>query len=380
MLENYLIIMPIHLPWDWSADYQRQTAQVLSRNNLVVAYMQENAHFILKWKNFNYPHERNVVFFTPRFIVPFRRFAAIDRLNQLFSILFISWWYGWSRKKITLWIFDPVFYFYPLLGKINKKVTSLYDRVDYHWSKNAGESRKIRIWEKQLIQRVDYFFVNSHALKKIHETPRGPDAIVPLGFRMDDFVHPQPTKTRFSTDKPVIGYVGALDHRIDFKLLYGFVYAHPDWQFVLWGPVQEIVTRELYVVRKSLEKLRRMKNITIGESTDKREVPSVIQQFDIAIIPYDVSQSGARYAYPMKLFEYFYMGKPVVSTPIEELKRFPKYVRIGSTVEEWERQIKDLLFRPWPQQYQEEQRRLAEENSWERKVEVISRSLTKKIS
>jgi len=74
----------------------------------------------------------------------------------------------------------------------------------------------------------------------------------------------------------------------------------------------------------------------------------------------------------MKLFEYFYMGKPVISTPIEELKRFPKFVKTGDTAEEWEHNIKELLSKPWPRRFQKEQRRLATQNSWEKKLFYIT--------
>jgi hypothetical protein len=73
----------------------------------------------------------------------------------------------------------------------------------------------------------------------------------------------------------------------------------------------------------------------------------------------------------MKLFEYFYMGKPVLATPIEELKRFPKYVKIGRTAEEWEKHIQTLLAKPWPKAYQKEQKRLAVANSWDYKIDAI---------
>ena len=63
----------------------------------------------------------------------------------------------------------------------------------------------------------------------------------------------------------------------------------------------------------------------------------------------------------------------MVSTPIEELKRFPEYVRIGTTVEEWEEHITSLLSKPWPDSNKQAQRRLAIDNSWERKIQKIMR-------
>ncbi len=368
MFKNCLIIMPVTLPWNRSADYQRQTAKVLRRQNLVVAYLQEEAHFLLKRKRKTVGHEHinNVIFFTPRYIIPFRRFSVIDKLNQLLNILFVSWRYGSNRKKVILWIFDPAFYFYPLLRVVNQKVTSLYDCVDYVWHRD----------EKKLIRAVDYFFVNSYILLKIRRLLRKPSSIVPQGFRLDDFIHPYLGRARFPKGKPLIGYIGSLDCRIDFRLVWNLANNNRGWQFVLWGPAQEGTTREVEAVQKNLQKLRSLPNVIIGKSPDAREIASVIQQFDVAIIPHDVAQNAVRYSYPMKLFEYFYMGKPVVATPIEELARFPKYVKIGATAKEWERHINDLLSRPWPKEYRRAQRGVAEENSWERKVEA----LTKKIS
>jgi len=65
------------------------------------------------------------------------------------------------------------------------------------------------------------------------------------------------------------------------------------------------------------------------------------------------------------------MGKPVVSTNIEELKRFPKFVKIGKNAEEWDKIIKKLLKKPWPKRHRNEQRKIAIENSWENKISAI---------
>jgi hypothetical protein len=100
-------------------------------------------------------------------------------------------------------------------------------------------------------------------------------------------------------------------------------------------------------------------------------VKEMLKHIDIGMIPYDVSQEFNRYSYPMKLFEYFYMGKPVISTPIEELKRFPMYVYMGKSAREWIGGIEKLSSYSWPDMNQKEQRKLAQENSWVQKIDKI---------
>ena len=70
------------------------------------------------------------------------------------------------------------------------------------------------------------------------------------------------------------------------------------------------------------------------------------------------------------------MGLPVISTPIEELKRFPKFVKIGKNPGEWSKYTNDLLSKIWSKKHKEEQRRLAEQNSWEIKVNMILNSIS----
>jgi glycosyltransferase involved in cell wall biosynthesis len=70
----------------------------------------------------------------------------------------------------------------------------------------------------------------------------------------------------------------------------------------------------------------------------------------------------------MKLFEYFAMGKPVISTPIEELKQFPNLVFIGDTPKSWQQHIDQILSRPWPKNLQFQQKVLARKNSWHNKI------------
>ena len=73
----------------------------------------------------------------------------------------------------------------------------------------------------------------------------------------------------------------------------------------------------------------------------------------------------------MKLFEYFYMGKPVLSSPINELKYYQRFVKIGNTVKEWQRYIKELLEKSWPEDFRSKQKEIALDCTWNNKINVI---------
>lgn len=367
--------MPFKLPWDHSADYQRQTCLVLHKQNLIVCYMYHDAQFFLKRKpQKSYTKIKNIIFYSPRYIIPFRRLEKIEKLNQLLNLLFITIKYG-VRKRVILWIFDPMFYFYPKIKPVFPWVRSLYDCVDYHWSRNLAETKILRTQEKHLIKNVDFFFVNSRTLANVHKTLRRPDAILPLGFALDIFKKYKkgklPNNLRLPHDKPIIGYIGSLNWRLDFNLLNNLISRNPQWTFAFFGSLQNENSYSNNNINKNIKNLLNQKNVIYGGELNRNQIPSVIEKFDVCMIPYDISYEFNRYSYPMKLFEYFYMGKPVISTSIEELKHYRKYVKISTSPQKWVVQIKEFVSKPWMLIKSRNQRIIAEKNNWDQKVNSI---------
>ncbi len=375
MIKRNIVIVPFSLPWDWSADYQWQTCLVLAKTYLVIVYVHNDARFFSKSRpDQKFPRLKNIIFFQPRYPIPFRRLTIIEKLNQIINLTYLSWRYGRGRR-VLLWIFDPVFWFYPKIRLLYPWVISFYDCVDYVWHKERGLRGLLQFAEQTLIRSVDYFFVNSHILARLHLHIRKPTAIVPQGFRLSEFQRPLPAHTTFPNDKPIIGFVGALDVRIDFCLLTALIRRNPQWLFVIWGQIQVVSELERLYVQGQMQTIMRRHNVIVGSSKDRREIPSIIKQFDVGIIPYDMRLPVVKYSYPMKLFEYFYMKKPVISTPIEELKRFLRCVRIGFSVKEWEDHIEKILSNLWTIQYKNEQKNMAKINSWENKIHEIMRAI-----
>jgi hypothetical protein len=73
----------------------------------------------------------------------------------------------------------------------------------------------------------------------------------------------------------------------------------------------------------------------------------------------------------MKLFEYFYMGKPIISSNILELQRFPDLIKIASNLNEWQRSIKYSLINKLPGSKTRQEKAFAVTNSWSSKIGKI---------
>lgn len=358
------IIIPFTLPWDWSADYQRRTIIELSKKNYyVIAYMSNKAHFFLRSNTESYPQIQNVSFYIPKYYIPFRRIKIIDKINKYLSLCLFSLSIFY-RKKI-IWIFDPIFDYFAtyFLRKV-----SIYDCVDYHDRKHTQQ-------EKKLILNSDYFFVNSNSLFLVHKKIRKATKKVVQGFNLRDFEQKiQKNDKNKKIKKTTIGFIGGINHRLDFKILIPLISNNPQWNFEFWGPMQKSEHEDkMYNTWQNISEIKKLHNVSFNQTNDKKKLINVIKSFDVCLIPYDISQEFNLNCYPMKVFEYFYLGKPVISTPILELKHntFKNLIYIANTSRDFELSIKDILKRGWPEKKQKKQKELAKKNSWENKVATI---------
>jgi glycosyltransferase involved in cell wall biosynthesis len=380
MVKNYTIVIPFNLPWEWSTDYTNQTAFILSKENVVICYMWSESFSIKEYfkkrvfPKFVKKHSKNIYLFYPIYFIPFKRFPYIHNLNEKVNVFLLKLFVNWtSRKNNTnkkiLWIFDPNNRFViDLLGKGWKVI---YDCVDYFMGaeayKNSDDTKEN---EKALVKEADLVTAISKVLQKHLKKYRDDVYLVPQGFRIQDFQKKKYDAPRINMPHPIIGFAGAVNHRLDYKILLPLAKNNPQWSFVIWGPVleEDKITESVKNMKAELLKLP---NVSTGFLKDRKELPGVLKQFDVAMIPYDISQDFNKYCYPMKLFEFFYLGIPVVSTEVLELKRFPKLVKIGKNCQEWEKIIKGFLSKPWPRSNIKMEIKLARENSWENKVSKI---------
>ncbi len=369
MIEQYTVIIPLHLPWDWSADFLRQTALTLAKNNnKVIIYLYHEGQFFLKKKETsNYPKIKNITFHYPKYYFPLQRFSIIKEYNDklAFLLLVLREQFHSKGKKILFWTFDPMFYY---LVPLCIGMKTIYDCVDdTDWSKDTGRNLLMRVWERKLIRSIDMFFVISQSLYTQRKKIRIPDAVVPQGFAIEDFSN---TKTLSPKNKEkIVGYVGGINSRFDWILLSKVIQRLPKIKFYFYGPIQEDRIKNTNHIQRKVDTLSKFSNVRFfSKKYSRKQIAKIIQTFTICIIPYEITLRANFYSYPMKLFEYFYWNKKVISTPLRELYRFKKYIIISNNEDDW---IQSITGR----QKTSYTRNLSIANSWDSKLEVISKEI-----
>lgn len=165
--------------------------------------------------------------------------------------------------------------------------------------------------------------------------------------------------------RPIIGYVGNLDVRIDAGLLHQIALERPEWQIVLVG------SRHTGALPQTLAGLP---NVHLPGVVPYEEAKHWIRSFDVALIPHKNTEL-TRYMNPLKLYLYLAMGVPVVTTSVENLGELAHHVVVAegtaATIEAIEQCLR-LDRSDMRASIQEDLLR----HSWERRIDTLLRWLT----
>lgn len=162
--------------------------------------------------------------------------------------------------------------------------------------------------------------------------------------------------------KPIIGYFGNIEKRIDYEMMKAVAQKNPDKTFVFAGPVERRWVPDFFFSIPNVHFIGRI---------PYEEMPSVVKAFDIAIIPFRKYEHSAT-VFPMKLFEYLGAGKPVVSTDFNpDLKTFTNdLVFYCSSAEEFSAAINQALSTD-SEVLKKERIQLASQHTWESRATAI---------
>jgi len=109
----------------------------------------------------------------------------------------------------------------------------------------------------------------------------------------------------------IVGYVGALDFWFDIEAIEKAARAHPNWKFLLIGRVED----------RRILRLSKLPNIVFVGEVPHSELHKYMSMFRVALIPF-LRNDLTIGTNPIKLYEYFSYGLPVVSTALPEMEEY----------------------------------------------------------
>ena len=135
--------------------------------------------------------------------------------------------------------------------------------------------------------------------------------------------------------RPVVGYYGAIADWFDAPLVAALARRCPDLDFVLVGSTYAADVKEL----------SRLPNVRLIGERPYSEIPGWLGMFDVAMIPFRRTPLTEA-TNPVKAYEIFAAGKPLVSVELPELHEFDSLVRFASDPATFEREIRAALAPP----------------------------------
>lgn len=314
--------------------------------------------------------EENVYIYTLLPPLPLgNRYPFLEKINAFFLALLLKRAIkSLSFKKPILFIqrFNSSF----LVDLLPKKISCYLAVDDYSFTADPYlRDQKIVELERQLLSKVNLVFATA---EKLYQEKKEYNVNTYLAPNAADFSHFQkallpsteiPAEIK-NLPKPIIGFVGTSPSRIDFALLEYLAKKEPKWSFVLIGHLDS----------PEAQKLKDFSNFHLLGWKDYRLIPDYLKGIQVCIIPFKVNPQTDTMNL-VKLYEYIAAGKPVVSTPMAEVKNFdqlyPGLVEIGESNSEFHSLIQKCLSQE-AEPIRQKRQKVAAENTWEKRLEKIS--------
>ena len=353
-MRKFRILLPYLGRWDQpSRSRFHQIAERLARNGCIVHVIQapplESEEIIFQQRNIEL--HQNIKLHT---IELNRRIWSHARLGKILR----KGYYGLAVTQMVkrlirefsidvLWLYNLPHY---PLSKIRNCII-IFDYADDYISMLKTEVKFLnntiteliaRAFLKGLLRRSDIIFCVSkilydHVGALVGE---GKSLILPNGVDLDVFSFPDSDHSDLGSipqEKATIGFVGAFEYFIDFDMIFEAARRLPKVQFLLVGAGRQ------YEYLRKVKECEKLNNIHFTGFVGNEEVPQYISRMDVCLNSFKRTRVSHA-ACSMKLFEYLALGKPVITSTLEEVTNIDEgFLYYADTPEQLVGQIEWIL-------------------------------------
>ncbi len=317
-----------HVYWKWIKQRPHFTALFLANNGYNVTYSmildKQNTIDKKEWQCVT--NENHNIIFKDLY------YNSKSRVFRKIYFLFISFFMN----------NDVIIFTYPtLLRDLNvhllrlKGTKIIYDCMDYYEGiipkQDLMSYKKV---EKRLVTHSHLVTVSSLKLKKDLVTQYHPKKILLIRNGYDKDTYSNYDRTKFNFKKPNAVYIGIVETYFDFANIIKYAIDNPNFHFYIIGP---IVSKMQHFIEDN-----KQKNIHFLGPVEHERVPEAIKESDLLLIPFNITSIIERID-PVKIYEYLFFKKNIVSTYWDELGHFKGIVNFYHTYSEFKKGIEKSL-------------------------------------
>jgi glycosyltransferase involved in cell wall biosynthesis len=278
---------------------------------------------------------------------------------------------GFRFQEPVQWFYDPMAVT-AFAGHMNERAI-VFDCMD-QLSQFRGAPKELIRRERELLSIADVVFAGGPKIGKdkikynanTHSYGCGVDVKHFGKARLETTISPEDVA---NLPKPVFGFFGVVDERMDYDLVAALADDNPQGSVVIIGPTTKI----------DPSNLPQRPNLHWLGGRDYSLLPAYVKAFDVCLMPFALNEA-TEYINPTKALEYMATATPIVSTPVEDVVlQFSEVVKISSSSEDFLKLCKQEAQKPDAAMVKRGLA-MAKRNSWESIVEAMEGHIKEAIS
>lgn len=208
-------------------------------------------------------------------------------------------------------------------------VYEVYDDYTFDFGSGAPIAQMLRA-EREILPKAEHVFFTSQPLMDRKGTKARNASLTGNGVNYAPFA-----RFRLNDDdvqgRPVAGYLGNLSDFFDWDLMHAVCVAMPDVDFVFHGQVEVEKLSDRLAIYDSMT---RLPNVLFTGRVSRALGAAAVARYDVLLIPFVVNEA-MHAVNPLKLWEYYATGRPVVTTPMEAIEEAAPMAIVAEGVDAW---------------------------------------------